>query len=287
VVNGGQTLSALFTAYDQSGMTESTAEVLVRVYRFPYENSEIYERGIGIIEALNSQNYIQPSDLHSTDARQVRVQDIIENHIGNFKYWRKRGVNVKSGRYGITMRNLALYYYVCKKVAPHEGVIGQLEKIFDDKQKYDFTFPEDQIFNDLSLNHIVIAYVTIWLLADTLHKFKKDLPRKYERELSQYTWWFVLSDIYKRICEWKRNYFDLRSWRDWRDFVESEEFKTSLWKYARTAFRIATDLVPKGEEPRRFFRNKDAAKRYENGLPGVRNFTSNLNKALKSFKNRQ
>jgi hypothetical protein len=286
VVNGGQTLSALFTIYDRAGREESTAEVIVRVYRFPYENVEIYEKGISIIEALNSQNYIQPSDLHSTDARQVRLQDLIEKHITCFTYARKRGVNVKSGRYGITMRNLALYYHICKKAAPHEGVIGQLEKIFDDKQKYDDTFPEDQIFNDLSLNHIVIAYITLWLIADTLDKFTKDLPRKYEREISQYTWWFVMSDVYQKINEWKKNWFDLRSWRDWRDFIDSEEFKDALWNYARTAFRIATDMVPTKKEFRKFFKSKDATTRYKNQMPSVRRFAACMNNAFCTFKKR-
>lgn len=67
IVNGGQTLSALFLAYDKQGRRDNPAKVLVRIYRLPYEDTETYRRSIEIIAALNSQNKIEASDLRSTD----------------------------------------------------------------------------------------------------------------------------------------------------------------------------------------------------------------------------
>ena len=40
------------------------------------------------------------------------------------------------------MKNLALSYYVCKQNAPHEGVRGNLEGIFQERSKYDDVFNE-------------------------------------------------------------------------------------------------------------------------------------------------
>ena len=66
------------------------AKILVRVYRLPYEDSETYKRSIDIISALNSQNKIKASDLHSTDPRQVMIENRINELAQRYKYHRKR-----------------------------------------------------------------------------------------------------------------------------------------------------------------------------------------------------
>src|SRR5207302_4101839 len=77
IVNGGQTAKALFAAWDKLGRPDSSAKVLLRVYRLPYESAESYEKGIAIISALNSQSKILPSDLRSNDPRQVRIEELL------------------------------------------------------------------------------------------------------------------------------------------------------------------------------------------------------------------
>ncbi|MGB9615443.1 MAG: AIPR family protein, partial [Fervidobacterium sp.] len=170
VVNGGQTLKALFSTYDKNNRSDNSAKVLLRIYRLPYEDTETYKRSIEIISALNSQNKINPSDLRSTDPRQVRLEQLFERIGHGYKYFRKRSKEAKSSRYSITMRNLALRYYVCKKNAPHEGVRASVEELFEEDSKYEEIFDESAINKELSGNHVVINYVTCWCIDQILQK---------------------------------------------------------------------------------------------------------------------
>lgn len=281
VVNGGQTLIALFSAYDQAQRKDSTADVLVRFYRLPYEDSETYHNSIEIIKALNSQNPIRASDLHSTDPRQVIVESLMKQ-LG-YGYWRRRGKEAKSGRYSVTMRNLALYYYMCRKHVPHEGVRGEVEQIFEEDQKYDETFPEDSINKELSINHVALNYVTVWNIAEALDTFISDL-RKYTRELSQYTWFFVLADIYGKLLDWRAMWFDLHGWRYWKEFIESDELKEGLWQYARRGFEVGTAIIPRNEEPRRFFKTKEATQRFASKVTSARGFNTAVSRSYNIFK---
>ena len=272
IVNGAQTVTALFEAFDRTDRRDSSAEVLVRVYRLPYERTETYEQGIEIIKALNSQNPIRPSDLHSTDPRQVRIEDLLTS-LG-YRYLRKRGKEAKSGRHAITMRNLALYYLVCKDYAPHEGVFGQIEEIFGEKSKYDSIFPEEAISRELnSVSHIVLSYVLAWRLAEVLEKVEKDLP-KYARELSDYTFYFVLADMHHKLGGWRVTGFKMGGWHNWWEFIESDEFENGLWQYAEKVFKIASRLPHEDVEPRKFYRTKDATQRFEQRAPSVRAFNT-------------
>lgn len=282
IVNGGQTLRTLFTAYDQQGRNDSDAQVLLRAYRLPYESSETYKKSIEIIKALNTQNAVKPSDLHSTDARQVRIQKILESM--DYKYHRKSGKEFKAGRYAITMRNLALYYHICKNRAPHDGVRGQVEEIFEETNKYDDVFPEERINRDLnSKDHIVLAYVTIWTLAELISKVSKPLPRRYG-DLSWYTKYFVLADVSSKLDSWKKN-FGLPGWRNWKEFVESSELENKLWGLIDKSFRIATDMIPKAElaNPRKFLARKEATQRFDAKAQSQHTFNQVANKAFKKW----
>ncbi|MBK8585559.1 MAG: AIPR family protein [Bacteroidetes bacterium] len=79
IVNGAQTVTQLYKAYDENRRENNPAKLLVRIYRLPYEDSETYKRSIDIIAALNSQNKIKASDLHSTDPRQVMLENRIND----------------------------------------------------------------------------------------------------------------------------------------------------------------------------------------------------------------
>jgi len=176
VVNGGQTLKVLFSAYDKNNRYDNSAKALLRIYRLPYEDTETYKRSIEIIAALNSQNKIDPSDLRSTDPKQVRLERLLLGIGSGYKYYRKRSKDAKSFHFSITMRNLALRYYVCKKNTPHEGVIGNIERLFEEDAKYDEIFDESAINRELSGNHIVINYVTCWNIDQIIQRIK--LPQR-------------------------------------------------------------------------------------------------------------
>jgi hypothetical protein len=278
VVNGGQTLKALFSAYDKNNRSDNPAKVLLRIYRLPYEDTETYKRSIEIISALNSQNKINPSDLRSTDPRQVRLEQLFE--IIGYKYLRKRGKEAKSGPYSITMRNLALRYYVCKKNAPHEGVRGNVEELFEEENKYNEIFDESAINKDLSGNHVVINYVTCWKIDQILQQVKFELPER-DAEYFQYTKWFVLNDIYRKLADWKQKKFNL-GWKTWIDFIESCQFEKAVLDYSRFTFRIGREIIPAEEDPRSFFKTKDAVIKFSSKT-SIRKFESIMNKAFNRF----
>ncbi len=283
IVNGGQTLRTLFKAYDEKGRKDSDAQVLLRAYRLLYESSGTDKKSIDIISALNTQNAIKPSDLHSTDPRQVRIQKLLESM--DFKYHRKSGKESKASKYAITMRNLALYYHVCKNKAPHDGVRGQVEEMFKETNKYDDVFPEQRINRDLnSKDHIVLDYIVTWTLVYLLQEGIKNLRRQYS-DLSWYTRYFVLCDVYRKLDTWKSN-FDLPGWRNWKEFVESKELKNELWSYIDKDFRIATDMMPKDERanPRKFLVRKEAAQRFESKVQSQHAFNLAATRAFQRWK---
>ncbi len=127
IVNGGQTIRTLFSAFSKNNRNDNNAKVLLRAYRLPYENFETYKRSIDIISVLNTQAKILSSDLRSTDPRQVRLEKLF--HKLEYKYWKKRSKEAKSAKLTIIMRNLALRYYICKNKAPHIGVMGKVEEL--------------------------------------------------------------------------------------------------------------------------------------------------------------
>jgi hypothetical protein len=281
VVNGGQTLKALFSAYDKNNRSDNSAKVILRIYRLPYEDTETYKRSIEIISALNSQNKINPSDLKSTDPRQVRLEQLFEKIGAGYKYLRKRAKEAKSSRFSITMRNLALRYYVCKKNAPHEGVEGKVEELFEEENKYNEIFDESAINKELSGNHIVINYVTCWNIDQILQSNVKKELLKIDAEYFKYTRWFVLNDIYRKLTDWKKKKFNL-GWQIWINFIESCQFEKAVLDYSRFAFRIGREIIPESEEPRSFFKTKDAVNKFSSQT-SIRNFESLMNKAFDRF----
>lgn len=285
IVNGGQTLTAVYKAFDRSGRRDSTAEVLVRAYRMPYERAETYDESIEIVKALNSQNPIKPSDLHSTDPRQVRLQRLFEDF--GYTYWRKRSKEAKSSRQSITMRKLALYYFVCRRQAPHEGVIGQIEEIFAERGRYDDAFPEEAINRELnSSNHVVLSYVLVWRLSEIASAVKKELAKR-DRDVSGYTFYYVLSDLFDKVQSWKSRSFNLPGWRNWRDFVESPHFENGVWQYAKKSYRTASDVVHGEQEPRKHLKRKEAAKSFASRAPKQTILHKRLTTELAAFERAQ
>lgn len=280
VVNGGQTLKALFSAYDKNNRSDNSAKVILRIYRLPYEAIEAHKRSIEIISALNSQNKINPSDLRSTDPKQVRLEQLFGKIGWGYKYLRKRSKEAKSGRSSITMRNLALRYYVCKKNVPHEGVRGNVEELFEEETKYNEIFDEKAINNELHDNHVVIRCVTCWNIDQTLQEVKANLPKR-DAEYFKYTKWFVLTDIYKKLIEWKQKGFNL-GWHMWIDFVESDQFKKAVSDYSRSAFKIGREIISALEEAWSFLRTAESVKKFYFKV-STRNFESKINKAFNRF----
>ena len=153
-----------------------------------------------------------------------------------------------------------------------------MEELFEEDAKYDEIFDENAINKDLSGNHIVINYVTCWNIDQILQKI--ELPKR-DAEYFQYTKWFVLADIYRKLIEWKRKKFNL-GWQLWNNFIESYQFEKAVFDYSRSAFRTGREIIPAREEPRSFFKTKDAINKFCSKL-SIRNFETIMNKALSRF----
>jgi hypothetical protein len=280
VVNGGQTLSALYLAYAKHNRLDSTAKVLVRIYRLPYEDTETYRRSIEIIAALNSQNKIAASDLRSTDPRQVRLEQLLAVVGDGYKYIRKRSTDSKASKFQISMRNLALPYFVCKRNAAHEGVRGNVEELFEEQNKYDEVFNESAINRELKAGHVVLSHVTVWAIDQLLRSI--ELPQR-DAEYWQYSRWFVLADVYRKLFDWKQNHFAL-PWQQWIGFLSSYRFETAVTSYSRVIARTAREMIPQREDARDFFRKAETVGKFA-GRTRRRHFDALLSKAYRQFEN--
>lgn len=281
VVNGGQTLTTLFSTYDKNGRRDNNATVLIRVYRLGYEDAETYKNTIEIIAALNTQNKVRSSDLHSTDPRQVRLEQLMKR-LG-YTYYRKRAKEHKSSRSSMTMRNLAMVYYICKKQAPHEGVLRHIEELFDENAKYEYVFPEPDINAELRSSHVVLRYITAWNIYNIVKRAGTELPKRY-RELSYEIQNFVITDVYNKLLDWKKTCFDFREWMWWKKFVESYELEDGLWDYCQKGFRIGHKIIPRLEDHVKFLKTKEATEKFDSAIDGKRTFESAANRALRNFK---
>lgn len=279
IVNGGQTVKALYEIFKKRETLDNPSEVLLRVYRLPYEHENTYKRSISIIEGLNSQNPIFPSDLRSNDMRQVRIESLMKEF--GYTYHRRRSREKKakqSTKYHIPMTKLAKLFYVCNDYVPHKGVGGHVEELFEAKDsstklhgtsKYDRIFSEQEINREFSTNHVVLKYLTVWNLYQILRDLRNSLSNS-DYAYFEYTQYFVLAGVYRRLYRWKSEGGFRLSWKSWLEFIKSRELEEAVWKYAKPAFRIGREMTPKEvdiEEKRKtereFFRSRTALEEFD------------------------
>jgi AIPR protein len=289
VVNGAQTVTQLFKAYDENKSNNNPAKLLVRIYRLPYEDSETYKRSIDIIAALNSQNKIKSSDLHSTDPRQVMLENRIIELGLRYSYHRKRTDEGKiASPFHVFMNKLAHIYYVCEYKKPDEGISGQIESYFAEEKRYNDAFPANQIKKPLgnNLDHIIFKYIESWSLNYLLDRYVWYELNKKSQEYYQFLKWYIMIDIYNMLKNWKEKLFN-GTWREWTEFIESPEHSNAITKYAR--FRAPTYLhfLPKSEtDPRNFYKSTEGRKKFEKNSGNFSRFRSDLNTAYWLFRKR-
>jgi hypothetical protein len=286
IVNGAQTVSQLYKAFDVNRNLNNPAKLLVRVYRLPYEDSETYKRSIDIIAALNSQNKIKASDLHSTDPRQVMLENRINELSQNYSYQRKRSESGKiSSRSNIIMTKLAMYYYVSEYKKPDEGITGSIESYFEEDKKYSDSFPETKIKKPLSekVDHIVFKYIDCWRIKFFLDRiFLKELSAKH-KERYQYVGWYVQVDAYNQLQDWKEKVFK-GTWREWIDFISSNYFENGMIKYLKPRYSIYFDMLPKTEDdPRSFYISTEGRNKYLKNSGSFTTFKHEINKVYHQF----
>ncbi len=286
IVNGAQTITQLFRAYDENRNPNNTAKLLVRVYRLPYEDSETYKRSIDIIAALNSQNKIKASDLHSTDPRQVMLENRINELGTQYMYNRKRNDQAKvASKYNIFMTKLAVNYNACYFKKPDEGIASGIESYFEEETKYKNTFPENLIKKPLShtTDHIVFRYIECWhLMFFADRTFKKCLGKK-QLELVNYVNWYLVVDVYHQQIEWREKHFK-GVWQEWMEFLESPEYTNAMMKYMKPRYVIYFNMLPKTElEARNFYKSTDGRNMFLKNSGSPTQFKAEMNKAYDLF----
>jgi hypothetical protein len=283
VVNGGQTLRALFPHYTKRFEKTGSARVLLRVYEFPYEGIKTYRRSIEVIAALNSQNQIKPSDLRSADPRQVRLEQLFKR-LG-YDYIRKRTEEQKPGENKLEMRHLALRFYVCDQDLPHEGVRGNIERLFEDDKVYDKVFKENLILEKLNDNHIVIRYLTCWKLDYLLRRRVRNKLSKSVKTNFRYVVWFVLNDLYHKAIDWRDE--KQISLDDWKNFMDSEYFIESVRRYTKSIFRIGAEMASRQADPQRYFKTRESKDEFNSKTfkpKFYKLFNKEINRAFEKYK---
>jgi hypothetical protein len=281
IVNGAQTVTQLYKAYDEDRIANNSAKLLIRIYRLPYEDSETYKRSIDIIAALNSQNKIKASDLHSTDPRQVMLENRINELAVRYHYQRKRSEGKTSSPYIIPMAKLAQIFHVSEYKKPDEGVSGSTESYFEEDKKYSESFPEAQIKKTLTnrVDHIVFKYLDCWRINCFLPRiFYKELSQKH-KDLFAYISWYVQVDAYNALQDWKEKVFK-GTWREWMDFVSSNHFENGMINYLKPRYKVYYDMIPKNEvDPRSFYMSTVGRNKFSNNNGDFTFFKQELNKA--------
>lgn len=147
IVNGGQTINSIYSAQSEKGV-DNDARVLLRIIKLPYDRPESYQKGLEIIEGLNTQNKIKASDLRSNDERQVQIQRIIDRIDWGYEYIRKRRAGTKAAEKVVIMEQLANLINCCHFEKPNEAIRMEVEKLFRDK--YEKVFDKKRILVEFS-----------------------------------------------------------------------------------------------------------------------------------------
>ena len=256
IVNGGQTITTIYSVWDKNRVNND-AEVIIRVYRQSYEDTETYERTIEIVSALNSQNKVNPSDLKSNDQVQVNISKLLSKY--NYEYVRKREKFAKSAAFKIKMVDLAKVFYCCISKRPDISARGNVEKLFEDNKSYDLIFDKDELSKTVGINHRIIQYITGWCIFYNKDDFA--VNSQLDGEYFQYTQYYLLSDIYQKVWDWKLNNFE-EEIDKWLDFIQSDYFTEVIRKYTRPLIRILRELKPSDDKASDYFRSKEAVEDY-------------------------
>ena len=291
IVNGGQTVTQLYKAFDQKRSENNPSKIIVRIYRLPYEDAETYKRSIDIIAALNSQNKIKSSDLHSTDPCQVMLENRISDLGLYFRYFRKRSEKNKNiaSWYNIFMVRLAMIYHVCEYRQPDKGVEGNIESYFEEEKKYNESFPEKLIKRALTntLDHIVFKYIDSWFLFFWAHRYLNDELNKSQQELFEYLKWYVIVDTYQQLQDWKEKYFN-ESWREWTSFIDTKEYGNAILKYMKFQYPKYFSMIPKREqELRNYLKSSEARSKFIKVSSNQFEFKKKISVALDIYKRKR
>jgi hypothetical protein len=179
VVNGGQTLHALFDALKTDSQKISKVNILCRLYET--KDKELSSR---IAEFTNSQNPVNNRDIHSIDSLQIKLEKEFDT-FGLF-YERKRNQfkdKPKNQRIDAEKMGQAVFAFYQEK--PSEA---------KNEKRIIFGNSYEMIFNEnLRANNALIAYRLYEFIEDEKQESKKNIIDNYEEYgfISYCTYWVL------------------------------------------------------------------------------------------------
>lgn len=279
IVNGGQTINSIYSAYAETGI-KNDARVLLRIIKLPYDRVESYQKGLEIIEGLNTQVKIKASDLRSNDERQVQIQRIVERIRSDYVYIRKRESGVHASDKVVVMEQLANLINCCVLERPNEAIRMEIDKLFRDK--YSKIFDKNRILIEFAKNTEIYNYLIIWRIHRLIIKAKKQLSKR-NQDLFYATQFYVLFDIYKRLMTLRNRIKQPQ--KIWFDFVESDYFQDATQKYTKLIFPRAYEMIPSSQRsnPDKFFKQSKAVDIADKRLGLVNEFNRLFQKAYRLY----
>lgn len=190
VVNGGQTIHAIYDAFFENPEKLEDIDILCRIYET--NDSRL---SADIAEYTNSQNPVKGRDLRSIDYVQLKLEK--ELSLSGYYYERKRNQYVdKEKNKRIDAEKVGQVLMAFFNKMPSEA-----------KNKKSLIFSEkyDEVFNDeINSEKVLVAYNLFEKIEEEKTKFKKGIkPSTYEKELyilhaSYYILYFIqeLSEYY-------------------------------------------------------------------------------------------
>jgi hypothetical protein len=179
VVNGGQTLNALFDALKENPQKVFMVNILCRLYET--KDKDLSQE---IAEFTNSQNPVNNRDIHSIDSLQIKLEKEFEA-IGLFYERKKNRYKDKPKNLRIDAEKLGQAVFAFYEEKPSEAK-NEKRKIFSDSYEI--------IFNvNLTASKAFIAYKLYEFIEDEKLKKKKDIVEKYESLgfISYCTYWVL------------------------------------------------------------------------------------------------
>jgi len=204
IVNGSQTLHALYDAFIENPENFGHIDLLCRIYETSKE-----ELSISIAEYTNSQNPVKSRDIRSNDYVQKKIDKELQS-LGYF-YERKRGQHIgkpKGKRIDAEKAGQALFAFRNKMPAEAKNnkqliFADKYDEIFSDQITAEDILTSIQLFNDVELRKL---------------KKKKEIadhPKKYNAESfilhSTYYIMYAISELAdaRKITKDLKNYNDI------------------------------------------------------------------------------
>lgn len=221
VVNGSQTLHALFEAFKEDTSCLDDIDLLVRIYET--ENDQLTTR---IAEYTNSQNPVSSRDIRAIDYMQIKLE-VELNSKGYFYERKKNQFSYKAKNLRIDAEKAGQVLMAFYNELPSEAKNNK-SRIFSDKY--------DEVFNDeINASKLLLPYLLYGRIEE-----QKDIWREKNAADSNYqpTRVYLLYATYYILYVFKKIHEIL-------EFEFSEDKIDNIWAYYELTLEIIEKIIKK------------------------------------------